>query len=61
MPAHQPQAIQVVRVPDSEQFTSPRFLRDQLDRLLVSVAKHELERIDMPLEQPTQRQAARTN
>ena len=33
-------------------------LRNQTNLLVVSIAKHELERIDMPLEQPPQWQAA---
>ena len=61
MPVDQPQPVRVVRVPDAEQLARPRFLRNQLDLLVVSIAKHELQRVDMPLEQPPQRQAARTD
>ena len=61
IPVDQPQPIRVVRVPDAEQLACPRFLRNQIDLLLVSIAKHELERVNMPLEQPPQGQAARTD
>ena len=61
MPVDQPQAIRVVCVPDAEQLACPRFFRNQFDPLVVAIAKHELERVDMPLEQPPQRQAPRTD
>ena len=61
IPVDQPQPIRVVRVPDAEQLACPRFLRNQIDLLVVSIAKHELECVDMPFEQPSQRQAARTD
>ena len=57
----QPKPIRVVGVPDAEQLACLRFLRNQLDLFAISIAKHKLERIDMPLKQPPQRQAARTD
>ena len=56
----QPKPVHVVRVPDAEQLARPSFLRNQLDLLAISIPKHKLERVDMPLKQPPQRQAART-
>ena len=61
MPVDQPQPVRVVRVPDAEQLACPRFLAQPARPVAVSIAKHELERVDMPLKQPPQRQAARTN
>ena len=61
MPVNKPQPIRIVRVPNAKQLARPRFFRNQFDPLLVSIAKHELERVDMPLKQPPQRQAARTD
>ena len=61
MPVDQPQATRIVRVPNTKQLACPRFLRNQFNPLLVSVAKHELERVDMSLKQPSQREAARSN
>jgi hypothetical protein len=45
---NQPHAIRVVCVPDAEQLACPCFVRNQFDPLLVSITKHELERVDMP-------------
>ena len=53
-PAKQPQAVHVVCVPDAEQLACPSFLRNQVDLLTISIAKHELECVDMPLKQPPQ-------
>lgn len=61
MPVDQPQPVRIVSVPHPEQLARARLIRSQLDPLVVAVAKHELKRIDVPLEQPSQRQAARTN
>ena len=61
MGVDQPKPVRVVRVPDAKQFARPRFFRNQLGPLLVSIAKHKFQRVDVPLEQPAQRQAARTN
>ena len=57
----QPQIVRTVCVPDSEQLALPSFLRDQPGLLVISIAKHKLDRIDMPLKEPPQRQAARTD
>ena len=51
MRVDQPKPVRIVCVPDAEQLACPSFFRNQLDLLGVSIAKHELERIDMPLEQ----------
>jgi hypothetical protein len=61
MPMDQPQSICVIRVPNAEQLARPRFFRNQFDPLLISIAKHEFERVDMSLKQPPQRQATRTD
>ena len=61
MPMDQPKPIRVVCIPDAEHLACPRFLRNQLDPSGVSIAKHELERVDMPFKQPPQRHTARTN
>ena len=61
MPVDQAQPIRVVCVPDAEQLACSRFFRNQLHLLVVSVAKHEFECVDVALKQPSQRQAARTN
>jgi hypothetical protein len=52
MPMDQPQSICVIRVPDAKQLARPRFLCNQFDPLVVSAAKHHLERVDMSLKQP---------
>jgi hypothetical protein len=56
-----PQSFRVVGVPDAKHLARPGFLSDKLDPLGISIAKHELERIDVPLEQPPEWQAARAN
>jgi hypothetical protein len=57
----QPEPVRVVCVPDAEQFARPCFFRHQFYAPVVSVAKHKFERVDVPLKQPSERQAARTN
>ena len=60
-PADQPQIIRVVSVPDAEQLARSCLLRDHIDLPTLAIAKHELKRIDMPLEQAPQGQTAGTN
>ena len=50
-PADQPQIVRVVGVPDAEQLACSCFLRDHIDLPTLATTKHELKRIDMPLEQ----------
>ena len=61
MRADQPQIVRVVCVPDPKHLAFPSFPRKQLDLIATSIAKHELDRIDMSLEEPPQRQAAGTD
>ena len=51
MSMDQPQPIQVVCIPDAEQVACLRFLSNQLDLIVISIAKHELKRVHMPFKQ----------
>jgi hypothetical protein len=55
MPVEESQPARVVCVPDAEQLASTGFFRNQLDPLVVSIAKHQFERVDMSLKQAPQR------
>ena len=48
-------------VSDAKHFACSGFLRNEIDSSRVSIAKHELQRVDMSLKQPPQRQAAPSN
>ena len=58
MAVDQPEPIRVVGVPDAEQLACPRFFRHHFHPSVVSIANDKFERVDVPFEQPPQRQAS---